>query len=103
AVGTFIGLAAVAVMTVALSLGDAGGGDPGKSGGNGLLSSVAAPKRERNAVRPITAPAEAPVAAVAKPAATTPEPPYAGPSPEPILQQIMAGARQVNASLAAIR
>jgi hypothetical protein len=95
AAGTFIGLAVIAVVAVVLPL----------KGGRSLLSSAIGPKRERNAVRPITAPAELPLAPVAEPlpaAAAAPEPPYTGPSPEPLLQQLLAAVREINASLAAI-
>jgi predicted Zn finger-like uncharacterized protein len=88
--GSLVGLAVVGVMIAASAIGEAD-----------WSAFAPAPKRERNKIRPITAPAKLPARAL--PAAPPgPPPPYTGPSPEPILQQILAASQRINGALAAI-
>ena len=92
--GLLVGLMVVAAMVVASG-----------TGPEGWITLLTAPARERNKVRPITAPAEDPFAKARQPkpaTAPTPKAPYMGPSPEPILQQQVAAFNRLNSALAGI-
>lgn len=92
--GSLLGLAAVVAMIVASGMGP-----------EGWVTLLNAPARERNKIRPITAPAADLAKRIVKPQ-QTPAPavpaPYTGPSPEPILQKLVAAFHRVSSALGGV-
>lgn len=72
------------------------------TGPEGWITLLMAPGRERSKIRPITAPAEDPYARVVQQRPVSAPPPPAGPSPEPVLLQLVAAGHRTRNALAAI-
>ena len=72
------------------------------TGPEGWITLLMAPGRERSKIRPITAPAENPYARVVQQRPVSPAPPPVGPSPEPVLQQLVAAGHRIRNALSAI-